>query len=360
MKRFIISQIKAFVYALAVTIIVSGCSKNDNPAQTEPSTNTDSDIAAMQNFMAKHDSSTHIFEFNAEDGFSFKTRYGNLVSIPPHIFKKRNMNNVTGKIKFTFKEVCTPSDMIYADKTTFSNGFDILESFGMFQAIAVQGIDTLVIDNNRETGINIATTFPTLPPEGDIPLWDGDTIVSINYNGYNERNEHVSGSYFWSKPGVIWMSNGRNIDRGADSAYFTLFALNLWLNCDIFSNFPGQRTTLLCYMGDKFNDSTGTFSSGIDPSLLYFKPDNINGMIKLHVKITNAPESYKGLMSEQGVIPIGVSGKLLAMSHKGGKLYAELKSITIANTSSDYMGVSMNLAEVSESQLTQMIGSLNN
>jgi hypothetical protein len=75
----------------------------------------------------------------------------------------------------------------------------------------------------------------------------------------------------------------------------------------------------------------------------------------------NAPAGYQGFLSYEKGMQIGATGTFLAMSTIGGKFYADMKDTVVPapSGSNNYSTLTFNPQEVSESDMINLIQSLN-
>lgn len=121
------------------------------------------------------------------------------------------------------------------------------------------------------------------------------------------------------------------------------------------------KITVLGYFNSHYNVQTSTDYMGDQPTMLYFKPLNQNTLIKFYDIILNATGAYRGFISYQASVPIGMQGTFLAMSTQNGKFYADMKDVTIPSptATNNYSTLSFDPQEVSESVMLSMIIQMN-
>lgn len=261
--------------------------------------------------------------------------------------------------------------MLLDNKPTITENGEILLSFGEFKLLAVQNNIPLILNPRTSTSNGITVFLPISKPAGvnlgDIPMWKsatGDTIYEEKINGldYNALDVTVSKFYKVNK-GITWKQNmlfGYS-NSSQDTAHFILDAIGQWRNCDVTIHLPGPKTTVLCYFGSKFNESTTENRSGLEPSNVFFKPKDINSLVKTFNVILNPIAGKKGFYTFKNGVPIGMQAKFIAFSIIDGKYFAETKEVTFANDAGkSFMGITFNPVEVSESQLLSMIQDLKN
>lgn len=101
--------------------------------------------------------------------------------------------------------------MILADKQTLTNDGSMLESYGEFFVAAQQDNKKLVIRKDTVGGGGgVLVQIPRRPAAGlkEIPMWDGDSAISVAKSGYDYQNnmKTFTVEYFLDK-GVDWKQN---------------------------------------------------------------------------------------------------------------------------------------------------------
>lgn len=347
------------VSSLAIAISNQSCKKDTNN-----NTVSVNDGKALANVLKSNAPTFQTFSINAGSGGTVTTSFGTKFKFPANVFLNADGSTATGTINVSIKEIQDVSGMILADKQTLTNDGKILESYGEFFVAAQQDNKKLMIRNDTIGG-GVLVQIPRRPAAGlkEIPMWDGDSAVSVTKSGYDYQNnmKTVTELYNISK-GVDWQQNTSSYAffNGVDNTLdFKLDSLFKWRNCDALYNTTTTNTTVMGYMGNTFNSDTKDNYMGEEPSMLYFKPKGINSIVKLYNIIFEAPEAYQGFHSYQNSIPVGMEGTFLAMSSKKGKFYAETKTVTIANPgTATYVPITFNLQEVSSNQLLSLINDM--
>jgi hypothetical protein len=142
---------------------------------------------------------------------------------------------------------------------------------------------------------------------------------------------------------------------------FNLDSLGQWRNCDALMNDPRPKTTAFGYFTNQWSSQSSSSYLGGEASMLFFKVKQQNTLVKLTGKIMTSVLGKEGLYSYQNSFPIGMEGTFMAITFKNGKVYAEMKDVTIAAPASGktYFPVSFSLNEVTEAQLLSLIQQLN-
>lgn len=353
---------------IAMPMLFSACTKqiksdplalNSSLAAAAP----DPDGAALHRFLQANGPKFESFAINAQENNQIKTKNGSSYTISKGSISKPNGGPVSGTVIVSIKEINTPANMIFADKQTATFKGEALLSYGEFFVTAEQGGQKLVLTKDSSIKVQV-------PVRGDIkqkiPMWDGDTTITVTTTGYNYINQLTSvTSDVSANKGVDWQAI---TTPGADYALFDGTSLNFrldslikWTNCDAFSSNPNPKTTVLGYFNTNYNPATGTSFQGEEPSMLYFRPAGQNTIVKFYNTIFTPPAGFAGFLSYQNMIPIGQAGTFLAISSIGGVFYAEKKTVTIAAPApgNNYSTVTFNPAPISASALAALITSMN-
>ncbi len=352
---------KICLLALMISLGLGACKKKDDPVvnNNNNSSSLAADQALLQSFFEKNRKKPESFTLDATLGGSIYTQDGTQIQFNPACFTDLAGNPVTGTVDLEVLEYNVPSEMVLGNKPTVDLDGEILLSEGEFNVTASQNGSELLLRPNSATIIIPRDTL--IAPIDRMRAWSGDTSVVIASSGYNHLNAAVTAYDIYNMdPGVLWSDLGAaNIT--SSSYEIPLDSLDNWANCDAFAQFSNSRTTLLCYMS-VYNDSSMYSVVNIQPSMVICRPLAINGVTKFYQYILDAPDGYKGMLSQQNTMPVGAACDFLAITAKGGKLYAELKSnkaIPAPAASNNYSTLNFNMQEVSEAQLLSMIQSLN-
>jgi hypothetical protein len=356
MKKF--NQVLTAI--IAITILATSCKKsNEAPAPTE-----DNSVKMLQQFFKNNAPQFENFSVNAATGGVLVSSKGTRYTIKPNSLLDANGNPVTGTVNVAVKEISKASEMILGNNPAVTSTGDALQSFGEFQIIAQQNGNNLRLkpDTANAIGVqvrpnNVAGTFLQ-----QMPLWRGDSSVTITTNGHNDDNQPVTivNNYFVPK-GTTWSQiAGATVTAGGGFYNFKVDSLIRWTNCDALFSQPGTPVTALGYLGNKFNTATGGSMSSGEPSMLFYKIKNVNTIAKLYNIILNPSAGKEGFLSYQNSFRVGGQGTFLAISAKNGKFYAEMMGVTIPTPASgkNYVPFTFNLQEVTESQLLTLINQM--
>lgn len=351
------SFLKIGSIALMSLSIFTSCRKERTDIKTS------NDLEKVKAFFEANAPKYESFTIDASAGGTITTSKGTKINFPAGIFKNGAGQIVTGNVTVEVKDILQASDMLLGNRPTAAGG-GILESFGEMTVKASQNGQALQLRNDSA---RVRVPLAPKPAAGqqlrDIPMWRGDSAVSFSINGHDHENTSVTLTQTGYIPrGIDWIQNGNFATNNNDgTSSFNLDSLNRWTNCDALMSDPRPKTTVLGYFTNQWNPATSTSFMGGEPSMLFFKVKQKNTMVKLYNKIVNAPVGKEGLLSYQNSFPIGIEGTFLAITFKDGKVYAEMKDVTVGAPASGktYFPVSFSLNEVSEAQLLSLILQLN-
>jgi hypothetical protein len=273
------------------------------------------------------------FVFNGEKGSVFTTTKGTKLHLSNAVFINEKGEMVKDNIRLTIQELHTPSDMLLADKPTnvnLKNGY--LESFGEFKITANHDGKPLQLQAGSSINIETEVANNGKRQVPKMPVWNADTNdITQQTKGLNHLAEPtIVTQFFRQKKGAIWAETPQRAEINAlNRLQFDLTNLNKWKNCDIFREDTTQKTTVLCHFGENLAPTVFDGETANQAAAVYFKPLNINALIKFYQPILNAPINKAGFYSEENSLPIGTKGTLIAVSFQNGKLYVDQQNITI-------------------------------
>lgn len=370
-------SIKSFYVAggVAVLLLLGACTKQLKNDLSDPSNASekisasaapapDPDGLKLHTFLRANGPAYESYTVSLQENASFTTKNGRKYTIYRNALVKPDGSPASGTITFTIKEISNAAGMIFADRPTATNTGAPLESFGEFFVAASQGTTPLKL--RKDSAIRVQV--PAKPDAQRIPMWNGDTSITVNTSGYTYLNQFITLSTTVSaNKGVDWqqVTNPASayalFDGTNGTLNFRLDSLIKWTNCDRLMSLPNPKTTVLAYFNSNYNPATGSSFGGEEPTMLYFKPTGINSIIKFYNTIFTPPAGFEGFLSYQNAIPVGQSGTFLAISSIGGQFYAEQKTVTIAAppAGKNYTTVTFNPVPVSATTLISLINSMN-
>ncbi len=360
---------KLFAIPAACLLLATSCKKNDS--DPSPKFSNERDAEKISAFFEKHARKKESFTIDISEGRIITTSKGTEINFSPGSIVTKDGEPVSGDVNITVLDIFEVQDMILNNKPTITVDGEQLISFGEIIVEAEQNGEALAMNGRGNNGIRVA--FPIGIDDiggGDgeqreIPLWEGQNVdVSLlQVSGYNHENQSTSVTQeFYSYPGLTWSEiSGLGLATSNETS-FLLDELGSWRNCDVLVNDPRPGTTVLCYLGQYFNNKTGTNYTGMEPSSVFFKLKGENTLIKLYDVIMNPATGKEGFLSYQNSFPEGSEGSFLAISAKDDKFYAQLKeNVTVSPESGkNYFGLQFDMQEVSESQLLALINDMKN
>jgi hypothetical protein len=352
-------SLKPLLLSAVIILSIVSCKKNNDTPM--PPDNKDGELLA--DFFKNNGPKFESFTVDAATGGTVTTTKGTKFTIPANVFIKANGQAITGSVVVAVKEILGASDMLLGDKPTLTQDGQMLISFGEFYIRASQNNNDLVLKQDSAIGVQV----PAKAANGrqEVPMWAGDSVITTTQSGYDHENNPVTiSSQIAVNKGVTWEQNGSYafFNPSNSTLNFRMDSLMQWVNCDALAGDAGPKTTVMGYFSDHYNNETSNQYSGEQPTMLFFKPQGRNTLIKYYNVIMNAPAGKEGLHSYQTSMPVGLPGSFLAISTKDGKFYAEMKDVSISapSGSNTYSSVTFDPQEVSQSDLLNLITQLNN
>ncbi|MBV8252343.1 MAG: hypothetical protein JO154_07020 [Chitinophaga sp.] len=364
-----------FAGGAAVLLLFGACTKQmkddlSNTSKANLATSAaapaapDPDGLKLHTFLRANGPAFETYTVNLQENATFTTKSGRTYTISSNSLVLPDGTPATGPITVSVKEVYDAAGMIFADRQTATNTGAPLESYGEFFVSASQGTTPLQLQKDSAIKVQV----PAKPVDQRIPMWNGDTSITVNTSGYNYINQLITlTTTISANKGIDWqqVTNPASayalFDGTNGTLNFRLDSLIKWVNCDRLMNLPNPKTTVLAYFNSNYNPATSTSYSGEEPTMLYFKPTGVNSIIKFYNTIFTPPPGYQGFLSYQNSIPIGQSGTFLAISSIGGQFYADQKTVTITAPApgNNYTTVTFNPVPVSATALISLISGMN-
>ncbi|MBC9933020.1 hypothetical protein [Chitinophaga qingshengii] len=364
---------------IAALLLFGACTKQLKDDPTDPSVTAkdklvangiagpDPDGVKLHDFLRANGPQYETYTVNlSQENASFTTRNGRKYTLSPNSLIRPDGSPAVGSITVTVKEISNAAAMIFADKPTATSTGAPLESFGEFFVAAKQGTAPLRL--RKDSAVAVQVPAPKGANDRKIPMWYGDTSITITQSGFTYINQPITLSTTVSaNKGMDWdpVTNPASayalFDGTNGTLNFRLDSLIKWTNCDRLMSLPNPKTTVLAYFNSNYNPATSQSFVGEEPTMLYFKPTGINSIIKFYNTILTPPAGFEGFLSYQNAIPVGQSGTFLAISSIGGQFYAEQKTVTIGAPAAgtNYTTVTFNPAPVSAATLVALINSMN-
>ncbi|MCC7301742.1 MAG: hypothetical protein IT233_03775 [Bacteroidia bacterium] len=263
----------------------------------------------------------YIFSVNNQNGGSFTTPKGTVVTIPSNVFVTQTNGPVTGDVLVEFLDVFKKSDMLLLDMgTEWANG-GALESTGEFFVRATQNNVPVILN-----GVN--------PIQVELPAFNNP--IDTGMTAFDAAPDTTGQN-------LVWWNSGQNSLVATQSSYiFYLYQFSspasngTMCNSDqpCFQNVPMATLTMVP------TNSPAEFGTEV---FLCFT--GVNAMVHVY-GAQNFPYSFA---------PVGYQATLIAIGAKDGKLYSSFTPLTITNN----MTVNFTLTETTETAFKAAIDALN-
>jgi hypothetical protein len=327
-------------------IFVVACNKDNNKMQPAYQ-NAALDAAKLTKLFDKQGAKTELFPMDAQRGGTIVTAQGTTFKVPADAFVNAENRLVEGEVTIIVKEIHKVSDMIFGNKATTTNKGEILTSFGEFFIGAEQKGQKLEL----AVGEGILASRPFKSTNGIIKSQVANWVGDIS-----------SG-----RKGVEWLpmpNLNNNFSFNRDEKDLTMLIQSLaWCNWDKLNAdaAPKGRTTVSVLFESNFNDKTNGEASKEEVMLssVFFKPSEQNSLYKFYELVEKSELSGLRVCQAYGdIVPIGMTGTLLAYSFIDGRIYAEVKEVVIGEGKEGGFVTSVNPKEVSEEDFIKMVESL--
>ena len=115
------------------------------------------------------------------------------------------------------------------------------------------------------------------------------------------------------------------------------------------------------YFNQNYHPSVSTDFFEQQPSAVFFKPDGFNGLIKFYNPILTNEVNKQGFHSYENTIPVGMTGKLLAVTTTNGRFFIDLQTVTILEPAlgKPFVSFTVQPIEMSKAQFLETINRLN-
>jgi hypothetical protein len=304
-----------------------------NSLENTPKTSKNKAIDSLSLLLKSLAPKPQTFTFRGEKEAVFTTIKGTKINVANAVFINEKGDVIKDNIVLTIQELHTPSDMLLTDKpTNTSKPNGQLESFGEFKITATHEGKPVQLQSGSRLTVETEVENSGKRQALKMPIWDADTNDILEQTrGLNHLAEPtVVRQFFRQQRGAMWKETA---EKAATNAFnrlqFDVTKLNQWKNCDIFREDTTKKTTVMCHFGANMAPTVFDGETITQAAAVYFKPLNINALIKFYQPILNAPTNKAGFYSEENSLPIGTKGTLIAVSFQNGKLYVDQQNITI-------------------------------
>ncbi|MDB5257285.1 MAG: hypothetical protein JWM14_1980 [Chitinophagaceae bacterium] len=310
-----------FLLALvsAACLTFTGCKKNkeDSPA---PAT-------TINDFIEKNEVSSQTFTINTDNSQSSITGdQGTKVTFPKNAFTTSDGTPVTGTVSIELKEIYDKSDMVLSDRPTTSDGKLLISGGEIFISATANGQE-LQLDTNTNILIELAQTTTVDTTMG---LFTG----RVDSSGFNWTPVAIDSSTI-ARSDTNWINSDPGYYYDPSHYVFAISTLG-WINCDRFYYSPNTTNIHVTCNGEPNDNSTRVY--------LIF--NDINSVSQLWANSSTF---------DSGLVPVGEAVTIVAFGIKDNQEYFATKDITVSSE----LNISLDLAKVSEADITTALESLN-
>ena len=279
----------------AAIVTLSACKKNNDTKI----------FAKADDFWETHSIPTQTFTGNAATGFSIEGEKGTSITFPPNAFVNGGGMVVDGTVTIELKEVMSKKDVLLSGVMTESNG-ELLESGGELEVKAKKDGKNLFINPALPIDSGINVNVPKAMNNRDLGLFVmGQRDQGGATGGDQNPNTWIPAPYY-------------PFGNGPNSYSFNLPGFT-WVNCDVFYNNPGTKTTIS--VSPVFQDNNQVTNLQV---VLVFK--NITTVITL--PYDSFSQQFK---SYQNSLPVGLQADLVIIGKDSdGDLQFGVQPITIS------------------------------
>lgn len=298
--------INGFLGILVAMTLLSSCKKDDDASTPLlPSAQSYENLKASADKLISTTKS-----FNAEDGISFTSPKGVLLTLPPNSLKLPDGTLATGSTTLEYKEIFTRGAMLTNNRTTMGKLADgskaLLKSGGEFYLNATQGTKQLTLSGTAQLQIPIVS-----PAVGDptMVLWQGEVDGNDNIAWNEIKTDGTAGN-----GGRVGLEG-----KGNTQQYVAAFSSFGWTNVDRFYSDPRPKTTLLVAV------PTGYDNQNCAVYLSYDGEGN-NALANLDTYIT----ASKMFSEHYGQVPVGLQMHVIFATEESGQWRYAIKGVTVA------------------------------
>ncbi|MFK8039176.1 MAG: hypothetical protein AB8B74_12855 [Crocinitomicaceae bacterium] len=232
-------------------------------------------------------------------GGSFETAGGLKVQVPASAFSDVSGIPIAGNVNIEIKEMLTPSEMIFNEKSTTSNG-EVLVTGGQFKISYTTNGNPVYIRGGYQLNVQVPTNI-------------GDNNMQVFYGAEDE-----TGFVNWTQAmdtSLFPQPIPAVLDTSGTSYNFALDSLSAnWINCDYFYSVSGAKTKLTVSLPEEYNNSNTMF---------FMNFNTIQSVMNGYFDGTNFVSS--------GQIPVGTDLQLILISEIDGDFYYKGINISVGN-----------------------------
>lgn len=324
-------KLTQFVAVLVTAIFMFVACKKNNLGNQEISgqkntSKTSAEGASARDFVAKNGPQKQGFIlYTSELPKTIQLRGGTSITFPKGAFTLRGVP-VTGPVTVEALEMLKRSDVILGGtNTNHISGAPLVSDGFIFVDVKSNGVS---VDKNLASPIKVSIKTTRT---GSTGLWNGVQ------NAQNQLG--------WEAP----RPGGQKEAQSSQGQFAFDFGNLGWINCDYFYSNTNPKTTMKIEVPN--NPGTmATFRGYTGDTFVFFVAQGSNVAAQIYTPAgVNTVKSYDNMM------PIGVSGRLIAFSIKNGLYYFVKKDITIVPNHFE----SLTLAASTEAAIQAEINSLN-
>ena len=293
---------------ITTSLFIASCSNDDEP--TAPITPTPPTAAAFKNLKAAaNELITTKKTFNAENGVSFKSPKGVMITLPPNSLLLPSGLPAEGEVVLEYKEIFNRGAMLTNNRPTMGRDADgnkaLLISGGEFFLEAKQGSEMLNL--NGSVNLLIPTKL-TVQDDGGMLLWEG-TI---------DENDNLT----WDEVKADAGTNGGRVGvegKGDGQQFVVSFTSFGWTNVDRFYSDPRPKTTLQVAVPTGYDNKNAAVYLSYDG-----EGDNALAGLDTYDSVT------KRFSEHYGQIPVGLQMHVIFVTEEAGQWRYGIKGVTVA------------------------------
>ncbi|HET6991492.1 MAG TPA: hypothetical protein VFJ43_09225 [Bacteroidia bacterium] len=285
------------VAAIAATISIAGCKKEDTPSPTSNPTQSTGSISSLNAFFAHQGAQSQFFTIDNNSVQAITGAHGTVLTFNANSFVTQLGGPVTGNITIELKEIYSKKDMLLSNVSTNAELYpsgpnDALISGGEFYVSATQG--------NAPLKLAPGQTYGAFLPSATTP----NPAMSLFHGGA------ISNGILWGPAD----SSSTLYASSAPSGYFATCDSIYWGNADCFLSAPNY-TTINMNIG-------GTFDASQIKAYVWY--DNSNVVWSCWTPFNSLTNVYSDNHTATGV-PV----HLIVISVKNGLLYTSVLATTV-------------------------------
>lgn len=313
---------RILILSSVIALGLVSCKKEVEPTP-EPPASTES-FSSLQEYLSTKNVATESFSFLAENGGTFTTAKGSVITVPAGALIDQLGNSVTGSVTLEFREIFSNSDIMFSGIFPTSYG-SVLNSGGEFKITFEQAGNQLRVAN----GQMIDVVIPAQAQDPGMMLFFADDIALDSLEG-------------WGQPvDTSFTASGFTFNSTDDTYELTLDSLG-WCNIDGFLNSVQYFDVTFNLAGVSGLDNSNTTAFAV------FKNENA---------VWPVGDSYYGSITGNTIseshladVPMNV----VVISVVGGQLYYGLLDVTPV----DGVAYTINMQETTSANLDSIIEGL--